>query len=283
MTSSTPGLGHAAPVPRYGVHSQTTATDAVGQAVESLRLLGYAVLPGAVQGDALAALRDRFDAARIASQQRTGEATLRAIDEHNTIRCMLAENPAFLDLATTPAILEITERLLGPGFILNQQNGIINPGDGSIYNQAAYHRDLPYQHFTSSRPLAVNALFCIDDFTLDNGATLVIPASHKEEAFPSDHLVTSSERIVTAPAGSFIVLDCMTFHRGGHNASSRDRRAVNHLYTIGLMRQQIDLPAFLGDTFSDDPKLRRLLGYNYQVPGSVNAFYEQRRQKLGLR
>ena len=30
-----------------------------------------------------------------------------------------------------------------------------------------------------NRPLAVNALFAIDDFREDNGATVIIPGSHK--------------------------------------------------------------------------------------------------------
>ena len=269
-----------APIPRYGVHRQQAADDAAGRAMESLRLLGYAVVDGRFDETTLTDLRHRFAAAQAASLARYGAADLRAIDEHNTIRCMLAGDPAFLQLAMHPVILDIAEQMLGPGFILNQQNGIINPGDGTPYSQAFYHRDLPYQHFISSRPLALNAVFCVDDFTPDNGATLVVPASHKEEAFPSDNLVHASERVVTASAGSFIVLDCMTFHRGGRNESGQDRRAVNHVYTIGLMRQQVDLPAFLGDDFSHDPIVRRLLGFDYGAPRSPAEYYAQRRRKL---
>ncbi len=268
------------PVPRYGIHLQESAADAVGRAVESLRLLGFAIVDGLFDAASLQSLRENFAAAHRSSLACFGDEALREIDEHNTVRCMLAADPVFLDLAMNPQILKIAEGLLGPGFILNQQNGIINPGDGSGYNQAAYHRDLPYQHFTSSRPLALNALFCIDNFTFDNGATLVVPASHKVEAFPSDDMVRATQQAVTAPAGSFIVLDCMTFHCGGQNRSGRDRRAVNHVYTIGAMRQQIDLPAFLGDDFSHDPDVRRLLGYNYGTPRSPGEYYALRRQKL---
>ena len=41
----------------------------------------------------------------------------------------------------------------------------------TAHHQSAFHRDLPYQHFTSSRPIAINALFCADEFTNENGAT----------------------------------------------------------------------------------------------------------------
>jgi len=86
--------------------------------------------------------------------------------------------------------------------VLNQQNGVINPPHSERYNQGAWHRDLPYQHFVSSRPLAINALFCLDQFTIENGATKVLPASHRQEAFPSDDFVQSQATPVTAPAGS---------------------------------------------------------------------------------
>jgi hypothetical protein len=271
------------PIPRYGVLTQSAPADEIGRAVESLRLLGFAVLNAGHTAAQIAALQDRFDALRAMVLAEYGAESLRAIDEHNTIRCPLAADPAFLELATNERILDLCGRLIGPRFILNQQNGIVNPGDGATYNQALYHRDLPYQHFVSSRPLAVNALYCIDEFTAENGSTLVVPATHKDEAFPSDDFIRANERVVTAPAGSFLVLDCMVYHRGGVNRSGKDRRAVNHVYTIGLMRQQIDLPALLGDDYTTDPKLQQLLGFDYVTPRSTAEYYEGRRLKSNRR
>src|SRR3546814_9885258 len=70
---------------------------------------------------------------------------------------------------------------------------IVNPAEHQSYGQGLFHRDLPHQHFVSSRPLAINALFCIDAFLEANGATLVVPASHKEERFPSDGIVSATQ------------------------------------------------------------------------------------------
>lgn len=274
-------MGSDPTIPRYGVHSQAAPLDAVARAAESLRLLGYAVLDSGVEPSALEALRTRFDAVRSRAMEQHGLESLRAIDEHNTVRCPLAHDRAFLELALSAPVLALCRALLGPGFILNQQNGVVNPAAEARYSQGAYHRDLPYQHFTSSRPLAINALFCLDEFTAENGATLVIPASHKEEDLPSDALIRASERGLTAKAGAFLVLDAMTYHRGGPNRTARDRRAVNHVYSIGLMRQQIDLPAWLGEGYSDDAAVRQLLGYDYRASASDAEYYAGRRRKLG--
>lgn len=268
-------------IARYGVRLATPEGDAVEQAAESLRLLGYALVDSGLDAAALGELRARFDALRAAHAARHGAEHLARIGEADMIRCPLAEEPAFLRLAAHPMILALCERLIGPGFILNQQNGIVNPARSTAYAQSPYHRDLPYQHYVSSRPLALNALFCLDPFTTENGATRVIPASHKEEAFPSEALIRREERQVTAPAGHFIVLDCMAFHGGGQNRSATDRRAVNHVYTIAHMRQQIDLPAMLGEGFTDDPRLRQLLGLHHPQPRSVAEYLEQRARKAG--
>jgi ectoine hydroxylase-related dioxygenase (phytanoyl-CoA dioxygenase family) len=267
------------PVPRYGVLTQSISTDDLSQAVENLRLLGFAIIDAGYTTAQIADLQSRFEDVRTKAFVEYGAEVLRAIDEHNTIRCPLATDSAFLRLATNERVLGLCERLIGRVFILNQQNGIVNPCDAKMYNQAFYHRDLPYQHFVSSRPLAINALYCLDEFTAENGSTLLIPGTHKEEAFPSDDFIRANERIVTAPAGSFLVLDCMVYHRGGSNRSGKDRRAVNHMYTIGLMRQQLDLPAMLGETFTADPRLRRLLGFDYAAPRSAAEYYEGRRRK----
>lgn len=267
---------------RYGVHEQVSADDAVARAVEDIRLLGFAVVDGGYSEEELDAFSAHFDGAREAyAKTHGGHDVLRAIDEHNTVRALLGQDKLFIDLARNASVMQLCGQLLGQYFILNQQNGIINPPHGERYNQGAFHRDLPYQHFTSSRPLAINALFCLDAFTSDNGSTLVIPASHKQEAFPSDRAVNAHSVRVTAPRGSFIVLDCMVYHSGGSNLSDKARRAVNHVYTIPLLRQQIDLPTALGFDFAPDSDVAQFLGYSVRTPSTVSEYIADRKSYLG--
>lgn len=258
--------------PSYGVWLRDDAPGPIEQAIQTLRLTGYAVVDSGLDTAELEHLRSSFDAIRTAEETGPNAALRRAIGEGEMLRCPLSRDPAFVQLASNPAILAICQAMIGPGFILNQQNGIVNPAGAKSYSQSPLHRDLPYQHFVSSRPLAINALFCMDAFTEENGATFVIPASHKVEAFPSEPVIQAERRQISAPAGSFLVLDCMVWHGGGQNRSARDRRAVNHLYTMAMMRQQIDLPAALGDGFTADPKLRQLLGFQHPQPRSIEEY-----------
>jgi ectoine hydroxylase-related dioxygenase (phytanoyl-CoA dioxygenase family) len=265
---------------RYGVIEQTTSESDVEYACESIRHLGYAVIDSGHESGRLKAMSDAFEhAQQCHTSEHGGREALKAIDEHNTIRLPLLYDPIFLELATNAKILEICRRLIAGYVVLNQQNGVINPPHSEQYNQGAWHRDLPYQHFVSSRPLAINALFCLDPFTIENGATKVLPASHRQEAFPSDRFVEAEAITISAPAGAFIILDCMVFHSGGVNMTDRPRRAVNHVYSIPLLRQQIDLPSALGKRFVTGGELRKLLGYDVRTPRSVAEYLAGRSRK----
>jgi ectoine hydroxylase-related dioxygenase (phytanoyl-CoA dioxygenase family) len=140
--------------------------------------------------------------------------------------------------------------------------------------QVTWHRDLNYQHFTSSRPLALSALYAIDDFTELTGGTNLLPASHKSEVFPSPEYVEQHQKLIEANPGSIIIFDSMVYHRSGFNRSGRVRRGVNHIYTLPLIKQQISLPQMLQGKFSDDPYLRRFLGYDTQTGESVQEWRE---------
>lgn len=268
------------PVEAYGILRQRQSPTRLELVAEEVRERGYAVLEDACTPATVAMLSAAFERVRARYVSTHGEAALREMDEFYTIRALLAQGEhAFLDLAMNPDLLATLKLLIEGRFILNQQNGVINP-PRETYNQGKWHRDLPYQHFVSSRPLAINALFCLDDFTAENGATYVLPASHKSEALGSDDYVRRNGIQISAKAGSFIVLDCMLFHSGGVNRTLAARRAINHVFTIPFFRQQIQLRSAL-DGAALSAEARDLLGFQYVEPTSVEAYLASRVRKSG--
>ena len=116
-----------------------------------------------------------FNSTFSAYVEKFGKNRLIKANEINTIRAPLYfEDEIFISLATNKNLLKLLAQLIDGKFILNQQNGIINPPCKS-YNQGSWHRDFPYQHFISDTPLGINALFCIDEFKVENGSTFVLP------------------------------------------------------------------------------------------------------------
>jgi ectoine hydroxylase-related dioxygenase (phytanoyl-CoA dioxygenase family) len=269
---------HRVPNAHYGIREQEIATSEAELAAESIRAIGYAVIDAGYDETTLQALQTEFEQVRSAYIKRFGEERLRSLNEFHTVRSPLTfDSQLFVELALNPTLLATLKRTISGTFILNQQNALVNP-PGETYSQAAWHRDLPYQHFITSRPIAINALFCVDDFTNRNGATFVLPASHKSERFPSDEYVRRHGLQVEAKAGSFILLDCMLYHCGGVNTTPVQRRAVNHVFNIPYFKQQINIPANMAST-ALPVESRAILGFDHQEPVSVDAYLEQRESR----
>jgi len=266
------------PSESYGIRQQSQSDSALDEAAEQVKNLGFAIIDSGYTTPELQRFSGQFDQTRANYLETYGEAKLKSLNEFHTIRAPLTHGgEAFLKLALNANLLLILKKLIDGKFILNQQNGIINPPQ-ETYNQGAWHRDLPYQHFVSTKPLAINALFCVDDFTLENGATFVLPASHKAEAFPSPNYVKKNAIQIEAKAGSFILLDCMVFHAGGFNRTQSARRGLNHVYNIPFFKQQINIPMNMnGAILSAEEK--NILGFNYLEPTCIVDYLATRKGK----
>ena len=264
----------------YGVLERGQLEGELAVHAERIRVAGYSVVADAFTAEESTQLGGRLDTVLERQAQEFGGADrLAAIGDAGTARCPLAYDDAFLKTATHPRIVELCRLLIGQYIVLMQQNGVSNPS-ADVHTQAQYHRDLPYQHFTSSRPLAISALLCLDPFTEETGATTLIPGSHRIERFPADQVAAALDITVDARAGSYIVFDSMLFHRAGKNRSGRSRRAINHVFSIPLIAQQISIPAALQGRFADDPALAPLLGYGAAASATVLAWREQRLARL---
>jgi ectoine hydroxylase-related dioxygenase (phytanoyl-CoA dioxygenase family) len=268
--------GNARTTSTYGIVEQAGGGTSAALLAGRIRLAGYGVIPSGLSAATVAELGDRLDRVMARQIEEFGGAErMAAIGDTLTARCPLVYDDAFTALASHPGLLALARELLGPYVVLMQQNGVINPPK-QPHTQLSYHRDLPYQHFVSSRPLAMSALFCIDPFRVETGATTVIPASHRMEAFPSPEVAAEIDTPVTAEAGSFIVFDSMLFHRAGANVSERPRRAVNQVFSVPIIAQQVSLPDALDGRHADDPELARLLGYEVAPSRLVLAWRERR-------
>jgi ectoine hydroxylase-related dioxygenase (phytanoyl-CoA dioxygenase family) len=266
-------------IPRYG---EVSPGDSTGDlACEELHRLGYTILPHVLGAGQVEACRDAIDELLRVRRTHIDEADLASIGELDIVRAPLVDDELFLfSVAMAPEIRDLASRLIGHYHLLHLQNAIIN-GSDRVHHQSAWHRDLPYLDRTSSAPLAMSALFCIDEFSTETGATLCIPGSHLVAEPPSDAFVAKHAVAIEATAGDVIVFDSMLLHRAGVNSSSKPRRGVNNVYSVGIIRQQIDLPRALDGRYSDDPELAVLLGYASNAPASAEAYQLQRLHRRG--
>lgn len=250
----------------YGNRRPPVAQDALERHQDELSVLGYTILEDVIGASDLQQWRERIDQVyAVQEAEFGGRDALSAIGEQDLCRAPLLYDLSFIAMATQEQVLALVRRVLGDFFVLNLQNAIINRPD-QRHHQSAWHRDLPYQSWTSSRPLALGALFAIDTFSVETGSTVVLPHSHRRETLPSEDYIKRHAVQVAAPPGSVLLFDAMLFHRAGENRSAQVRRGVNHVYTIPLLKQQYDFPASLGEEVALNAATKRLLGYEWRVP-----------------
>lgn len=263
----------------YGVLLQENTENAAEYASEELRTLGYTIIDSGFTADQVSDISVAFDATWLQYTQKFSATFLQNLDEQNIMRAPLTlGNLIFLDLITNKKLTNVLKSSIIGKFILNQQNGVINPPDNE-YSQSAWHRDLPYQHFIASNPIAISALYCVDDFTKKNGATHVLPASHKVIKFPSKKFLENHATQIEAKAGQYILLDSMIFHCGGFNQTKKPRRAVNHVFTIPHIRQQINLQELVKE-INVDPDQKEILGIGIDSVSSIEQYLSLKARRV---
>jgi ectoine hydroxylase-related dioxygenase (phytanoyl-CoA dioxygenase family) len=213
-----------------------------------------------------------------------GADRLRAAGELGVLRLMLRYEPHFLRLLELPEVLAIVDGYVAETAVLHLQNGLILPpmpdGERADVFQTRFHRDFP--RILNGSVLSVNTFFAVDEFTEDNGGTLVVPGTPQIDPPPSDdYLLERAERAV-CPAGSLIVFDSTLLHAAGQNYSDRDRCAINQQFTRSYVKQQVDYVRALGDSFVEqqEPRTQQLLGWYTRVVTSLDEYYRPADQRL---
>ncbi len=179
-------------------------------------------------------------------------------------------------LVDHPRVLAVLDRLLMPNYLLSALQAInIQPGEAA---QLAHHDDGFYPIPRPRAPLAAATIWAIDDFTAENGATVIYPGSHrwgKRRPGPDDQALP-----VVMPAGSCVFFVGTLWHGGGANDTDRERLAVTAQYCQPWLRPMeaytLSISRDIARAVSDD--IRRMLGYSIHPPfvGNVDGLHPLR-------
>src|SRR5262245_44440136 len=152
---------------------------------------------------------------------------------------LLARSRSFPELAAHPTVLGTLDRVLGDHATSYQLHltQIIEIGPGEPAQLV--HRDqwaFDFFPFPSGFEVECHTMWALNDFTDENGATRVIPGSHKW----ADKMRPGPEETIPAEMvkGSVLLYLGSIYHGGGANRSSAPRRGVNVGYTLSWLRQE---------------------------------------------
>jgi ectoine hydroxylase-related dioxygenase (phytanoyl-CoA dioxygenase family) len=243
--------------------------------LERFRRNGYAIVEGALersQLDALTAALAPYEAGRPMGRNDFEG------DRSQRVYSLAAKGAVFQQLAEHPRIVALLDRVLLPNYLLSTLQSIrLHPGE----NAQAWHTDDAFYLVPRPRAstLGVSVIWAIEDFRADNGATQVIPGSHR---WGGEHPDGRAHDIATArmPAGSAIVFDAALWHRGGENRSAGTRLAISPQYCQPFLRPQESQILIVppGDARACSDRMRSLLGYSIHPPfiGQVDGMHPLR-------
>jgi ectoine hydroxylase-related dioxygenase (phytanoyl-CoA dioxygenase family) len=250
------------------------ATAATGHDVaQALMDDGYVIVSQMMSEDGLAAAR--ADLARILSATPSGRNHFEGFATQR-VYALFAKTRAFDQAALHPLLLGVLDEVLGH-YQLSAPVGIaIGPGEKA----QMLHRDdaiypLPEPHPT----VVVNTMWPLDEFTAENGATRLIPGSHR---WPPGRQPAGSDPVAAAtmPPGSALFYLGSLWHGGGANDTSSPRLGVILEYASAWLRPQenhcLAVPRRIAAGLPE--RLQELLGYNIYPPfvGYVDGKHPRR-------
>lgn len=247
-----------------------SATASTAEVVSALRTAGACIIEDLVTTDELDQIRAQMEPfvcqTALGHNDFTGTATRRTGG-------LIARSASARGLLSHPQVLSAVGAALAPGEGVQLSNTeIISIGAGE--SAQPLHRDQevwPFAFPAGYHP-EVSVMWPLnEDFTVQNGATRVVPGSHREpsrEDYPGEDV-----RSATMRRGSVLLWFGSTFHGGGANSSPRVRQGINAAYSVAWLRQEenqfLATPPCLACELDDD--LLSLLGYSRPIPGLGNA------------
>ncbi len=243
---------------------------------------GYLIFENVIDADARAQVRAAL--APFHATDMRGRNDFEGL-KSNRVYGLMSKGDIFADLAIHPLVLAFVEAEFGESAWLSAFLSInIHPGETA----QPWHYDDEHCRLPRPRtPLQLSAFWAIDAMTQDNGATEIIPQSHKwgdekvtgatkSSSFSDTHMrdvnddpgTRDDAHKVIMPAGALMLIKGTLYHRGGANKSDASRLILTPQYCPGWVRQLenmvLSTPPEIARTLP--PRARELIGYSIHPP-----------------
>ena len=233
------------------------------RAVAGLERDGYAVIEELVDKATMATLTEDLIPGFNAIDPSTAGNCTRRIHSRT-----LAVSPILQNLVIHPVLLGVLDKMLGPHCVRYQISSVqgieVHPGatDQNLHRDDDIFR-IPHPHPC----FEVNMMWAVTDFTAQNGATRVVPGSHRLASGDKPDPTTAIPTEMSA--GSVLLWQGATWHGAGANRTEMPRIGMYTGYSLGWLRQEemmyLALPPDTVRPMSE--QLQRLIGY--ELKGSM--------------
>lgn len=188
---------------------------------------GYTVVEDAAPADFVARLRQTI------------------LDKANPYGSLLADkDPVFAEAALNPKIGALAEFSVGRGFLLSILSTTVR-GENDSSMDIGLHADQAWVPAPfPEHNMFLTCCWATDDFTLEGGATMVVPGSHRHRRMPSmeERAAKDGAIAIECPAGSVAVWDGSLWHGNWPRTLPGERVVLHVAYTRLMMRPMESYP-----------------------------------------
>ena len=241
---------------RHGVDAQQVET-----LLKELLKEGFVILPKLIDEQTIERIRQETKPF-LAYDGRTDFEGYKTRRIYSVIEKTLACNP----IVDHPLVLALLDQVLMPQYLLSQLQ-VIEVGPGEI--RQPLHHDDGFYPLSRPRPAVGAALiWALDDFTEDNGATLVYPGSHRWGDVDPRKIKIEKMKPAVMPAGAAVFFLGTVWHCAGANQTQRSRLAATTQYCEPWARQQENYSLAISRDRARQcsDTIQSLLGYSMQFP-----------------
>ncbi len=202
-------------------------------------------------------LRENFD--------NFGYMSKRDFSGYKTSRChaVLEEAPSSIALIEHDMVMAVADAILLPhceSYQIGSITGIeVCPGQEV---QELHRDDTVYPVRLPGMELQIGCMWALTDFTEKNGATQIVPGSHRHITMGEQVDLSNCEQAVMSKSSALFYLGS-TMHGAGANSNNEARMGLITVYSLGWLRQEanqyLSVPIHLVRTY--DERMRCLLGY----------------------
>lgn len=180
---------------------------------------------------------------------------------------ILGFSRAAADIIAHPLVTGVADRVLKrhcENYQIGSSTAIeIHPGEGA---QELHRDDGFYPMRIPGVEWQFSAMWAMTDFTVENGATRVVPFS--QDLRPIETITEDQCCQARMPRGSVLFYLGGTVHSGGQNHSDAARTGLITTYSLGWLRQEenhyLTIPRDVADSYPEN--IRRLMGYQSHGP-----------------
>lgn len=190
-----------------------------------------------------------------------------------------AKDDVFRRLCADERMLAILRPILGEDLMLSSfAANVLHRGAQAQEPHVDYpywdlhHRERWPRALNASYFLAVESIIPLDEFTMENGATAVVPGSQKLARWPDNAEFARRHIRVTMRPGALLLFPALMWHAGQSNRSHASRAALLGSYTMKSIKPIEDWSRCIDrdEALGYDQAMQDLLGLHYPYPAVMD-------------